>query len=73
MSRVIILLCSLIWILFSSCAISYEFLVVYANGTHIKLFSFLLRYMAILYDGARVLVTTGLIGSFPLCVFLCMH
>jgi len=43
MSRVIILLCLRIWILFNSCAISYEFLVVYVYGKFIKLFNLLLK------------------------------
>ena len=36
----------------------------------IRLFNFLLRYLAVLYAGACVLFTTGLMGSFSLCVFM---
>jgi len=46
-------------------AISYELLILYVYGKQIKLCSFFLfKYLAILYDGARVLFITGLIGSF---------
>jgi len=71
MSSVIILLCSLTWILCSSCATSYEFFVVYVFGKSIKLRSFLLRNLASLYDSACVLFITGRMGSPSLCVFMC--
>jgi len=41
-------------------------------GISIKLNSFLLRNLAILYEGACVLFITG-IWVLPLYVFLCMH
>jgi hypothetical protein len=40
----------------------------YVCGRFIKLFSFLLRYLAALYAGACMLFTTVFIGSFSLCL-----
>jgi hypothetical protein len=68
-SNVMILLFSLIWTLFSSCAISCEFLVVYVFGKHIKLRNFLLRNLATLYDGSCVLSRVESVH--PSCAFLC--
>jgi len=70
MSRVIILIYSLICILFSSSAISCEFLVLYVRGKQSKLCSILFKCFANLYDGACVLFIAGLIGSLSLCVFI---
>lgn len=53
-----------------SSATSYAFLVVSVYGRFMRLFNFLLRYLAVLYDGACMLFTTRLIGSFSLCVFM---
>ena len=39
-------------------------------GRFIRLFNFLLRYLAVLYAGSRVLFTTDLMGSFSLCIFM---
>jgi len=39
-------------------------------GTFIKLFNLLLRYLAILLDGACLLFTTGIIVSLCLCIFI---
>jgi hypothetical protein len=69
MSSVIILLCSLIWILCRSCATSFEFCAVYVFGKSIKRRSFLLRNLASLYDGACLLFITGQMGSPSLCFF----
>jgi hypothetical protein len=59
-----------IWILFSSCAISAEFFVVYVNGSCISWLSFLLRCSANLYDGVYILLMTGLMGRYVLCVLI---
>ena len=69
-SSVIIFMYSSMCIDFSSSANSWAFLVGYVCGRFIRLFNFLLRHLAVLYAGACVLFTTGLIGSFSLCVFL---
>ena len=42
----------------------------YVYGRQSKLFSFLFMNLAILYDGASVLFTTGLIGLLSLRVFM---
>jgi len=46
--------------------------VLYVYGRQSKVFSFLFMNLAILYDGASVLFTTGLIGSLSFCVFMYM-
>src|SRR5215469_2010157 len=70
MSKVIIFMCSSMYIALRSSATSCAFLVVYVHGRFIRLIIFLLRCLAILYAGACILFTTGLIGSFSLCVFM---
>ena len=42
----------------------YMHMVVYIHGKYIKLFKLLLTYLAILYNGACMLFTIGLNGSF---------
>jgi len=71
-SRAITFICLSICILFSSFAISCEFYVLYAYGRQSRLFRFLFISLAILYDGASVLFTMGLIGSLSFCVFMYM-
>ena len=39
-------------------------------GRFIRLFNFLLSYLAVLYAGACVLFTIGLMGLFSFCVFM---
>jgi len=48
------------------------FFVLYVFGRQSRLFSFLFINLAISYDEANVLFSTGLIGSLPLCVFMYM-
>jgi len=67
-SRVITFICLSICNLFSSFVISCKFFVLYVYGRQSKLFCFLFMNLAILYDGASVLFTAGLIGSLSLCV-----
>ena len=52
MSEASILCWSLIWILWRYCATSFEFLVAYVYGNCIIWLSFLLRYLASMYDDA---------------------
>jgi len=78
MSNAMILLFSIIWILFSSCTILCEFLVVYVFGRLIRSCNFLLRNSATLYDGVCVtlydgvcvLFIKGQINLSSLCVFM---
>jgi hypothetical protein len=70
MSSVIIFMCSSMCIVFSSSAASCAFLVVYVCGRFIRLFNFLLKYLAALYAGACMSFTTGLIGSICLCFYV---
>jgi len=70
LSNVMILLFSLIWILFSSCTISCEFLMVCVFGRFIRPCNFLLRNLVTLYDGVCVLFIKGQIGLSSLCVFM---
>ena len=71
-SKVIVLICSLICILFSSSAISCEFFILYVCGKQSKLCRLLFKCFAVLYDGACVLFITGLIGLLSLCVLMCI-
>ena len=70
MSNTMILLFSLIWILFSSCTISCEFLVLYVFGRLIRPCNFLFRIFGNLYDGACVLFIMGRIGLSSMCIFM---
>ena len=56
--------------LFRSCATSFEFLVAYVYGSFIGWLSFLLKYLASLQGGACVLLVTGLMGLYSLCVLM---
>ena len=53
-----------------SWATSFEFLVPYVYGRCIIWFSFLLKCLASLYDGACMLLISGLIGSLSLCILM---
>ena len=52
-----------------SSAISVEFFVLYVLGNNSRFCSLVLMNLAILCDGACVLLTTGLMGMDSLCVF----
>ena len=69
-SRVITFFCLSICNLSVHLRFLVSFFVLYVYGRKSKLFSFLFMNLAMLYDGASVLFTTGLIGSLSLCVFM---
>ena len=70
MSKVVILCSLLIQMLFRSCATSFEILVAHVYGSFINWLSFLLRYLASLYDGVYMLFITGLIVFSSLCILI---